>query len=136
MEVGSYVAALELENRGQALLTRTEDMPGITYDDAGILAHYSSLVSRDPSAVMLWSDDWPVFNGDDFWVVEAGPARRSPALSRPSANRGRPCRGDSQRQGAGVTATGCDKTGPNTTTPALPERRTGVGVVREMDLRS
>jgi enoyl-CoA hydratase/carnithine racemase len=26
MEVGSYAAALELENRGQALLTRTEDM--------------------------------------------------------------------------------------------------------------
>ncbi len=27
LEVGSYAAALELENRGQALLTRTEDMP-------------------------------------------------------------------------------------------------------------
>ncbi|HEY2195139.1 MAG TPA: enoyl-CoA hydratase-related protein [Actinomycetospora sp.] len=27
MEVSSYAAALELENRGQALLTRTEDMP-------------------------------------------------------------------------------------------------------------
>lgn len=27
MEVGSYAAALELENRGQALLTRTSDMP-------------------------------------------------------------------------------------------------------------
>ncbi|WP_299556780.1 enoyl-CoA hydratase-related protein [uncultured Mycolicibacterium sp.] len=27
MEIGSYEAALELENRGQALLTRTEDMP-------------------------------------------------------------------------------------------------------------
>ncbi|WP_235536034.1 enoyl-CoA hydratase/isomerase family protein [Nocardioides sp. Root190] len=27
MEVGSYAAALELENRGQALMTRTEDMP-------------------------------------------------------------------------------------------------------------
>lgn len=27
MEVGSYAAALELENRGQALLTRGEDMP-------------------------------------------------------------------------------------------------------------
>jgi enoyl-CoA hydratase/carnithine racemase len=26
-EVGSYAAALELENRGQALLTRTDDMP-------------------------------------------------------------------------------------------------------------
>ena len=26
-EIGSYEAALELENRGQALLTRTEDMP-------------------------------------------------------------------------------------------------------------
>lgn len=26
-EVSSYGAALELENRGQALLTRTEDMP-------------------------------------------------------------------------------------------------------------
>ncbi|WP_286901848.1 enoyl-CoA hydratase-related protein [Thermocrispum sp.] len=27
LEVGSYAAALELENRGQALLTRTKDMP-------------------------------------------------------------------------------------------------------------
>lgn len=27
MEIGSYAAALELENRGQALLTQTEDMP-------------------------------------------------------------------------------------------------------------
>ncbi|HVW43916.1 MAG TPA: enoyl-CoA hydratase-related protein [Amycolatopsis sp.] len=27
LEIGSYAAALELENRGQALLTRTEDMP-------------------------------------------------------------------------------------------------------------
>lgn len=27
MEIGSYAAALELENRGQALLTRSEDMP-------------------------------------------------------------------------------------------------------------
>jgi enoyl-CoA hydratase/carnithine racemase len=27
LEIGSYAAALELENRGQALLTRGEDMP-------------------------------------------------------------------------------------------------------------
>jgi hypothetical protein len=27
MEISSYAAALELENRGQALLTRGEDMP-------------------------------------------------------------------------------------------------------------
>jgi hypothetical protein len=27
MEVSSYAAALELENRGQALLTRGDDMP-------------------------------------------------------------------------------------------------------------
>ena len=27
VEIGSYAAALELENRGQALLTRGEDMP-------------------------------------------------------------------------------------------------------------
>jgi hypothetical protein len=27
MEVGSYAAAIELENRGQALLTRGTDMP-------------------------------------------------------------------------------------------------------------
>jgi enoyl-CoA hydratase/carnithine racemase len=27
MEVGSYAAALELENRGQALLTRDENLP-------------------------------------------------------------------------------------------------------------
>ena len=27
MEITSYAAALELENRGQALLTRGEDMP-------------------------------------------------------------------------------------------------------------
>ena len=28
-----------------------------------------SLTGRDPSAVMLFSGDWPVFNGSDFWVV-------------------------------------------------------------------
>ena len=28
MEISSYAAALELENRGQALLTRSADMPG------------------------------------------------------------------------------------------------------------
>ena len=27
MEIGSYAAAIELENRGQALLTQGEDMP-------------------------------------------------------------------------------------------------------------
>jgi enoyl-CoA hydratase/carnithine racemase len=27
LEIGSYAAALELENRGQALLTRSSDMP-------------------------------------------------------------------------------------------------------------
>ncbi len=42
---------------------------GITYDDDAILAHYSSLLARDPSAVMLYSGDWPVFNGNDYWVV-------------------------------------------------------------------
>jgi hypothetical protein len=42
---------------------------GITYDDDAILAHWSTLTSRDPSAVMLFSGDWPVFNGSDFWVV-------------------------------------------------------------------
>jgi hypothetical protein len=42
---------------------------GITYDDDAILAHYEALTARDPSAVMLYSGDWPVFNGSDFWVV-------------------------------------------------------------------
>jgi serine/threonine-protein kinase len=42
---------------------------GITYDDDAILTHYSSLLARDPSAVMLYSGDWSVFNGSDYWVV-------------------------------------------------------------------
>jgi hypothetical protein len=42
---------------------------GITYDDDAILAHYVSVAGRDPSAVLLFSGDWPVFNGSDFWVV-------------------------------------------------------------------
>lgn len=42
---------------------------GITYDDDAILAHYSSLLARDPSAVMLYSGDWSVFNGSDYWVA-------------------------------------------------------------------
>jgi hypothetical protein len=60
--VGQWVPQLSSKRDGTVA-------DGITYDDDAILAHYSSLLARDPSAVMLYSGDWPVFNGSDYWVV-------------------------------------------------------------------
>lgn len=60
--VGQWVPQLSSKRAGMVA-------DGITYDDDAILAHYSSLLARDPSAVMLYSGDWPVFNGADYWVV-------------------------------------------------------------------
>jgi hypothetical protein len=60
--VGQWVPQLSAKRDGLVA-------DGITYDDDAILAHWSALTVRDPSAVMLFSGDWPVFNGSDFWVV-------------------------------------------------------------------
>ena len=60
--VGEWVPQLSAKRDGLVA-------DGITYDDDAILAHWSALTVRDPSAVMLFSGDWPVFNGSDFWVV-------------------------------------------------------------------
>lgn len=60
--VGSWVPQLSAKRAG----TKAD---GIVYDDASILSHYSSLAARYPSAALLWSGDWPVFNGSDYWVV-------------------------------------------------------------------
>jgi hypothetical protein len=60
--VGQWVPQLSAKRDGLVA-------DGITYDDDAILAHWLSLTGRDPSAVMLFSGDWPVFNGSDFWVV-------------------------------------------------------------------
>ena len=42
---------------------------GIRYDDDRILAHYRGLAARYPGAALLYSGDWPVFTGGDYWVV-------------------------------------------------------------------
>jgi hypothetical protein len=42
---------------------------GIRYDDATILDHYRGLAAQYPGAALLYSGDWPVFKGDDYWVV-------------------------------------------------------------------
>ncbi|MDT7741011.1 MAG: hypothetical protein QOE59_89 [Actinomycetota bacterium] len=60
--VGQWVPQLSAKRDGLGA-------DGITYDDDAILAHYVSVAGRDPSAVLLFSGDWPVFNGSDFWVV-------------------------------------------------------------------
>jgi hypothetical protein len=60
--VGQWVPQLSAKRDGLVA-------DGITYDDDAILTHWSTLTGRDPSAVMLYSGDWPVFNGSDFWVV-------------------------------------------------------------------
>jgi hypothetical protein len=60
--VGQWVPQLSAKRDGLVA-------DGITYDDDAILAHYVSVAGRDPSAVLLFSGDWPVFNGSDFWVV-------------------------------------------------------------------
>ncbi|MCD2193762.1 hypothetical protein LQ327_10270 [Actinomycetospora endophytica] len=60
--VGQWVPQLSSKRDGTVA-------DGITYDDDSILTHFSSLQARDPSAVLLYSGDWPVFNGPDYWVV-------------------------------------------------------------------
>lgn len=42
---------------------------GRTYDAAAILAEHEQLRARHPGARLLWSGDWPVFAGDDYWVT-------------------------------------------------------------------
>lgn len=42
---------------------------GIRYDDAMILDHYRGLAAQYPGAALLYSGDWPVFKGGDYWVV-------------------------------------------------------------------
>ncbi|MDL5154404.1 zinc ribbon domain-containing protein [Actinomycetospora termitidis] len=60
--VGTWVPQLSAKHDGTVA-------DGITYDDDAILSHFSSLAARYPSAALLWSGDWPVFQGDDYWVV-------------------------------------------------------------------
>lgn len=42
---------------------------GMTYDAAAIVADYRSDRGRYPQARLLYSGDWPVFDGSDYWVV-------------------------------------------------------------------
>ncbi|RZT89139.1 hypothetical protein EV383_6098 [Pseudonocardia sediminis] len=42
---------------------------GISYDSDRILSHYQGLAVQYPGAALLWSGDWPVFKGSDYWVV-------------------------------------------------------------------
>ncbi|MET0189964.1 MAG: hypothetical protein ABW212_13260 [Pseudonocardia sediminis] len=42
---------------------------GVTYDADRILNHYQGLAGQYPGAALLFSGDWPVFKGDDYWVV-------------------------------------------------------------------
>ncbi len=42
---------------------------GIRYDDAMILDHYRGLAAQYPGTALLYSGDWPVFKGGDYWVV-------------------------------------------------------------------
>jgi hypothetical protein len=42
---------------------------GVTYDADAILTHYQVLAATYPGAALLWSGDWPVFKGHDYWVV-------------------------------------------------------------------
>jgi hypothetical protein len=42
---------------------------GRAYDAAAILAEHEQLRARHPGARLLWSGDWPVFGGDDYWVT-------------------------------------------------------------------
>jgi hypothetical protein len=42
---------------------------GVSYDADTILIHYQGLAAQYPGTALLWSGDWPVFNGRDYWVV-------------------------------------------------------------------
>ena len=42
---------------------------GVRYDADTIYSHYQGLAAQYPGAALLWSGDWPVFKGGDYWVV-------------------------------------------------------------------
>ncbi|WP_433782451.1 hypothetical protein ACQPX6_21480 [Actinomycetospora sp. CA-101289] len=65
---------------------------GRTWDAAAILAEHEALRARYPQARLLWSGDWPVFTGGDYWVTVLA----SPSSSAATAN------GWCDRQGLGA----------------------------------
>ena len=62
--VGSWVPQLSAKRPGTVA-------DGQTYDNSSILAKYQNLRARYPSARLLWSGDWPVFSGTNYWVTIA-----------------------------------------------------------------
>lgn len=54
---------------------------GITYGSGDILGHYRSLAAAYPDAKLLYSGDWPVFNGADYWVVVVAQPFSTPAAA-------------------------------------------------------
>jgi hypothetical protein len=52
---------------------------GRTWDAAAILAEHQQLRARYPQARLLWSGDWSVFGGDDYWVTVLASPVASPA---------------------------------------------------------
>jgi hypothetical protein len=54
---------------------------GITYDADAILGHYRGLAAQYPGAKLLYSGDWPVFNGADYWVVVVAQPFSTPAAA-------------------------------------------------------
>ena len=59
---GTWVPQLSAKHEGTVA-------DGISYDDDAIWSHFTSLAARYPSTALLYSGDWSVFKGSDFWVV-------------------------------------------------------------------
>ncbi|MFC5064469.1 hypothetical protein [Actinomycetospora atypica] len=59
---GSWVPQLSAKHEGTVA-------DGVTYDDDAIWSHFTMLAARYPSTALLYSGDWSVFKGSDYWVA-------------------------------------------------------------------
>lgn len=59
---GSWVPQLSAKHEGTVA-------DGVSYDDESIWSHFTTLAARYPSTALLYSGDWSVFKGADYWVA-------------------------------------------------------------------
>jgi len=45
---------------------------GVKYDNSTVLNDYLKLKASFPSALLIWSGDWPVFDSGNFWITMSG----------------------------------------------------------------
>lgn len=59
---GSWVPQLSAKHEGTVA-------DGVSYDDESVWSHFTTLAARYPSTALLYSGDWSVFKGSDYWVA-------------------------------------------------------------------